>query len=402
MGGRYHRSMATPLPRLRLDLEFIPSPVAERPGVLIRDPYRYTEAMVIVPPLLAEGLSFFDGEQTDLDLLAHLVRRTGQLVPGELVEQMTDTLGRQGFLHTAEFEALKESKHRAFREATARQAVHAGLAYPNEDAGLRTRLDEYSRDGNEPASPVSPSAGVIGVAAPHVSPEGGWQSYAAAYHRLGPEQAEKTFILLGTSHYGAPEKFGLTRKPFVTPLGTLEPDLALINRLAEQGGDAVAVEDYCHSIEHSIEFQCIFLQHRLGNGVKIAPILCGPLVESLLTGRPPESNDSLRRFFEALGEWGEQHRGRVFWVLGIDLAHIGRRYGDPFEARAEEGHLAAVRRADQERLEKVCAGDSEGFFELVKPNHDELRWCGYSPLYTFLRRPTAYWLLATAFTPTTR
>ena len=31
------------------------------------------------------------------------------------------------------------------------------------------------------------------------------------------------------------------------------------------------------------------------------------------------------------------------------------------------------------------AGDAAGFFELVKPNRDDLRWCGYSPIYTFLK-----------------
>ncbi|MBI3665399.1 MAG: hypothetical protein HY236_04115 [Acidobacteria bacterium] len=44
-----------------------------------------------------------------------------------------------------------------------------------------------------------------------------------------------------------------------------------------------------------------------------------------------------------------------------------------------------MRRSDQERLERVCAADAAGFFELVKPDRDELRWCGYSSLYTFLQ-----------------
>ena len=91
------------------------------------------------------------------------------------------------------------------------------------------------------------------------------------------------------------------------------------------------------------------------------------------------------RFFEALGELGEKHAGRLVWVLGIDLAHIGRRYGDRIPARAEEGHLLGVHRADEERLARVCTSDSEGFFELVHPRRDELRWCGYSPVYTFLK-----------------
>jgi AmmeMemoRadiSam system protein B len=378
---RYDRIMANPLPRLRTDLEFMPSPIQDHPGVFIRDPYHYTEAAIIVPPLLAQCLAFFDGQQTDLDLQAHLVRQTGQIVPSEVVQQMIDTLAQQGFLHTKEFEEMKQSKREAFRGAPLRPAAHAGSAYPNEDAALRQRLDEFTRDGTDAATA---DGNLIALAAPHVSPEGGWRSYAAAYRRLDPDMGDRTFVILGTSHYGAPEKFGLTRKPFVTPLGKVEVDTALVDELCKHGGEAVEIEDYCHSIEHSIEFQCIFLQHRLGSQFKILPILCGPLAESLMTGRPPETNENVRRFFEALGEIGERHGRRLFWILGIDLAHIGRRYGDSFAARAGEGRLAEVHRRDGERLDRICAGDPGGFFELVRPGYDELRWCGYSPLYTFL------------------
>ena len=48
-----------------------------------------------------------------------------------------------------------------------------------------------------------------------------------------------------------------------------------------RGGDAVTVEDYCHAVEHSIEFQVLFLQHRLSPGVRVVPILCGPFVAAL-------------------------------------------------------------------------------------------------------------------------
>jgi len=374
--------MATPLPRLRMDLDFMPSPIPDRPGLFIRDPFHYTDAVAIVPPVLVEGLRLFDGDHTDLDLQAHLVRLTGQLVPSEVVKQFIDQLCQNGFLRTPEFEELKEARRREFREAAERLPTHAGSAYPDEEAELRERFDGWASQTTDQADA---DGNLTAIAAPHVSPDGGWHSYAAAYQRLGPEHADKTFVILGTSHYGPAEKFGLTRKPFVTPLGRLEPDLPLVNALIEQGGEAVALEDYCHSIEHSIEFQCVFLQHRLGSAIKIVPILCGPLAESLLTGQRPETNERVRRFFDALREMSEKHGRRLVWVLGIDLAHIGRRYGDQTPARAEEGQMAAVRRQDEDRLDRVCAGDSEGFFELVRPNHDELRWCGYSPVYTFLQ-----------------
>ena len=46
--------------------------------------------------------------------------------------------------------------------------------------------------------------------------------------------------------------------------------------------------------------------------------------------------------------------------------------------------MAEVAEQDGERLERICAGEADAFFELVKPGADELRWCGFSPLYTFL------------------
>jgi len=376
--------MATPLPRLRTDLDFMPSPLSDRPGLCIRDPFRYSDATIIVPPFLVQALPLFDGQQTDLDLQAHLSRLAGELIGSEVVRSLMDSLSQYGFLHDPEFEKMKESKQRAFRQAAERTAMHAGSAYPDQEAGLRQWFTQFSADGAAAAGPA-PAGELLGLAAPHVSPEGGRQSYAAAYEGIGQEQAEKTFVILGTSHYGAPEKFGLTRKPFRTPLGALPVDTALVDWLCDRGGSAVQIEDYCHSMEHSIEFQCLFLQHRLVPGIRILPILCGPLAESLVTGRPPETNDAVRRFYEALGELAAREGRRLFWILGIDLAHIGRRYGDPSAVRAEQGPMAQVRHADGERLERVCAGDSEGFFELVRPGHDELRWCGYSPLYTFLQ-----------------
>ena len=72
------------------------------------------------------------------------------------------------------------------------------------------------------------------------------------------------------------------------------------------------------------------------------------------------------------------------FVLGIDWAHVGRRYGDPFPAEAGEGPLLAVEARDRARLERICAGDAEGFWRLLGDD-DPLKWCGTSPLYTLLR-----------------
>ncbi len=373
--------MSNPLPCLRNDIEVMPSPAPEQPGLLIRDPYHYSNAILIIPPVLMPALSFFNGEKTSLDLQAFLTRHIGQIVPSEVVNDFVKTLDDQGFLQTEKFQAMREARHDEFRASTERTPVHAGSGYPAEAGELRKQLSGYMQSANGQSNLPE----VIGIAAPHVSIFGGWKCYASAYARLAPELAEKTFVILGTSHYGEPEKFGLTRKSFVTPLGTLQVDTALVDWIAERAGGAVVMEDYCHSIEHSIEFQCLFLQHALGSSCRILPILCGPFLGSLLRGEAPESDDGIQRFLEVLGELAEREASRLFWVLGIDLTHIGRRYGDAFAAHAERGRLADVRQRDRQRLDRVCGGDRAGFLELVTPQGDELRWCGYSPLYTFLK-----------------
>jgi AmmeMemoRadiSam system protein B len=230
-----------------------------------------------------------------------------------------------------------------------------------------------------------PNDGLFAIAAPHVSPEGGWQSYAAAYRMLGPEYRDRIFVVLGTSHYGEPEKFGLTRKDFITPLGRAVSDRAIVDLLEQKGGDAVEMEDFCHSFEHTIEFQVLFLQHAVAPDVRIVPILCGSYARSLQNGGLPDDHDGVKRFLDALGELHDREREKLFWVLGVDMAHMGSRYGDPFQASANQGVMNEVSARDQARIERINAADAAGFWDLVRPNGDDLKWCGSSPFYTFLK-----------------
>ncbi|MGH9661303.1 MAG: AmmeMemoRadiSam system protein B, partial [Bryobacteraceae bacterium] len=162
-------------------------------------------------------------------------------------------------------------------------------------------------------------------------------------------------------------------------------DAALVDWLEARAPAAVAMEDYCHAIEHSIEFQVLFLQHVFGPDIRILPILCGSFARSIYLGGLPEETEPVRQFLDALGEMAAREAGRLFWVLGVDMAHMGRRYSDRFAARAGQGEMTAVEARDRARIDRVNAGDAEGFWSLVQENRDDLKWCGSSPLYTFLR-----------------
>jgi MEMO1 family protein len=368
------------LARLRSSLDFMPSPVSDRPGLLMRDPFQYTDATLIIPPALVSCLEFFDGNHSELDLRAHLVKLTGDLDVSALVQHLTETLSKAGFLEDETFAQLKDQAQRAFAEAPLREAVHAGSGYPADKAELSTTFSEYM-SGAFATGARRPLA----IAAPHVSPFGGVDAYRAAYSAVTPEDAERTFVILGTSHYGAPDRLGITRKPFVTPFGEAVTDTAIVDRIARDAGSAALLEDYCHAVEHSIEFQVVFLQHLFGPSIRIVPILCGSFARSIYQGGLPEDDEAVRRALGALGELAAREGDRLLWVLGVDMAHMGRRYGDSFEAKAGRGEMAEVERRDRSRIERMEQGDARGFWNLVQENQDDLKWCGSAPIYTFLR-----------------
>jgi AmmeMemoRadiSam system protein B len=369
------------LPRLRATLDFMPSPVADQPGLLIRDPLQFSDAALLIPPALVECLSFFDGEHSGLDLRAHLVRLTGDIETGALEEHLLATLSQAGFLEDEAFEARKRDAERAFAESPVRAPSQAGSGYPEQPAELTSTFAHYLNGAQS-----TPAEGrTLAIAAPHASPFGAVESYRAAYGVLGPDDAERTFVILGTSHYGAPDRFGLTRKPFASPLGETRTDTALVDEIAGAARETAVMEDYCHAVEHSIEFQVVFLQHRFGPAIRIVPVLCGSFIRSLLEGGLPEADEGVRRVFGALGEIAAREGDRLLWVLGVDMAHVGRRYGDRFTAVAGEGEMEEVARRDQERIRRVEQGDAAGFWAGVQENGDDLKWCGSAPIYTFLK-----------------
>jgi AmmeMemoRadiSam system protein B len=145
------------------------------------------------------------------------------------------------------------------------------------------------------------------------------------------------------------------------------------------------MEDYCHAVEHSVEFQVLFLQHLYGPEVRVLPILVGSFGRSIHQDGVPEDNEDVKRFLGKLGEIGAREGNRLCWIMGIDMAHMGARYGDEFAAEANHGHMLHVEQRDKLRIERLNAADAEGFWDLVKENQDDLKWCGSAPLYTFLK-----------------
>ena len=55
------------------------------------------------------------------------------------------------------------------------------------------------------------------------------------------------------------------------------------------------------------------------------------------------------------------------------------------EALADQNEMLATGGRDRDRIDCIAAGDARGFWERIGGYRDDLKWCGSSPLYTFLK-----------------
>jgi len=373
--------MSNSIARIRIGVEAMIAPVDGEPKLVLHDSFRYSPMQVLLPPQAGPVLEFFDGRHDLQEARLAMVQATGDLRAGEMLDHLTKVLDDAGFLEGEKFESMRAAREREFAEAPLREPVHAGGGYPDEAGELREMMRQELLD--------SPAGGVLedvrAIAAPHASPWAGFESYREAFRALPRTGESRVFVILGTSHYGMPDRFGLTRKPFLTPLGETRTRADLATLLHERAPRATLMEDYCHSIEHSIEFQVVYLQSMFGADVEVLPILCGPFGRSLALGGKPEDDDSVREFFGALGDLAAREGRRLCFVLGVDMAHMGSRYGDDDVYRPDEGAMLEVASRDRARIARLEAGDGDGFWELVRENHDDLKWCGSAPFYTLMK-----------------
>ena len=99
----------------------------------------------------------------------------------------------------------------------------------------------------------------------------------------------------------------------------------------------------------------------------------------------PEANEHLQRFFDTAANIAGREGKRLFGLLGVDMAHIGRRYGDRLDARANAGEMLSVKDRDQQLIAQLKGGDPDAYWSLIQEHQDELKWCGASPFYTLLK-----------------
>lgn len=375
--------MSSENPRLRY-LEAFPHTHEGRPMVVLRDPLRVSEEILLVTPECYSLLTLLDGSHSVREIQAALSKRAGQLVFSDPINALVARLDEVGFLDNENFRRRYVRLLEEFRAAPLRRAVHAGASYPDQPAQLLETIGSFYTGPGGAGLPGSRSEKLLkGLAAPHIDLRLGGPTYTHAYRALAESRPPETFVILGTGHVGLPQLFSVCRKDFESPLGEAVVDRELLRCLDEALEPGLFDEDLTHRNEHSIEFQIPFLQHLLPRGsFQILPVLCSFGYEEIRGQGTIDADRLFDRFVSALRQAVERSGRRVCYLASVDLAHVGPRYGDPGRPGPED--IRRVLRLDREMLEPALKGNPDGFFDFVAKEEDRRKICGFAPLYTLL------------------
>jgi AmmeMemoRadiSam system protein B len=335
-----------------------------------------------------------DGQHSLIDIQEAFSRQFGQVLLSNELRDFIDTLDQNYYLQTDRFASYRDAVLDEFRRLPKRSAAHVGGVYQPDPAGLKAQIDAFFDPPDGPGLPISSNGGAAprAIVAPHIDFHRGGPGYAWAYKALAESAGADLFILLGTSHCGGQNPFILTAKDFETPLGMVETDKEFVRRLEQACGDGLFADEFLHRGEHSIEFQVVLLKYAAQlraalarepeRPFKIVPILVSSFHSSVLRGTLPERDDAVQKFLSALRELADKETRRVCFVAGVDLAHVGKEFGD--EEPVTEDFLKWVESEDHKLIDRLAALDAPGFFGEIAKDQDKRKICGFSPLYSLI------------------
>jgi MEMO1 family protein len=401
-------------PRLRPVEAF---PVQQQDGktlIYLKDPANFATPLGI-SPVGYFVLAQFDGRHSFTDIQEAYSKQFGTLLMSEELANFVAMLDEHYYLDSPRFRQHQNAVVLEFRRQTTRAAAHVGGVYKAVPTALKKQLEGYFAAPGGPGLPSArnsaptPSA----IVAPHIDFQRGGPAYAWAYTTLLESAGADLYILLGTSHCSGRTPYILTLKDFETPLGTVETDRKFVQQLQAKCADDFFVDEYLHRGEHSLEFQVLFLKYVAQQRAalrgeperpfKIVPILVSSFHSAVLEQTLPEQTPMVGKFLDGLRELVRKDRRELCLVAGVDLAHVGRQFGD--RQPITEDFLKWVESEDLLLVERLLALDAPGFFHEIAKDQDRRRICGFSPLYSLIhlldgRRGTQL-KYSQAFTPET-
>jgi len=373
-------------PKLR-SINIFPAQSSGQAMLCLQDPQNISEKALFLSPPLYFIVSLFDGQHSILDIQAEYMRKFREFLYTEKLEEIITQLDEALFLEGERFQEALRQKEESFKKVPFREAMFAGKSYEGDPERLKVQLEGYFSGLNGPGSlgEKKGTNGLKGVVAPHIDFQRGGFCYAFAHREIWEKNSSHCFVIFGTAHTPMENPFCLTRKDFITPLGTLNVDKELVDAIQSRCPNDLFKDERVHRSEHSIEFQCVFLRYLYPEPIplKIVPVLSGSFHEAIEQRISPIELEPIRQFIEALKEAVSSLGREVCYIASADLSHMGLQFGDR-EGISEYG-LRVLSQEDQEMLGYAEKMDGEGFFSLISREKDRRRICGFPAIYLMLK-----------------
>ena len=350
--------------------------------LLLRDPLQLSDKTLLVPQVLGPVLALCDGTREDASAVgAALAIRYGLPIDTGSIRQLLEALDEALLLDNERHKEARQAALDEFREAPFRPPALAGSSYPEEPDDLRRLLASYN-DGGTHITGVD-GAGGLGLVSPHIDYARGGHVYAQVWKQAEESVRDAELVIIfGTDHFGGDASITLTRQHYATPFGVLPTARDIVDELAQAIGEQPAFEgELRHRGEHSIELAAVWLHYtRQELECEVVPILCGSFAR--FTGGLADAAED-ERINGIIAVLREKMKGRrTVVVAAADLAHVGPAFGGAPVDLAGRGELEA---SDTELIDRMCAGDAEGFLAAIKCVEDRNNVCGVSPIYLALR-----------------
>jgi len=372
-------------PKLR-NIDAFPAEISGQKVICLRDPLNLSGQMLFVPIPTFFLISLLDGRHSVQDIQAEFMRRYGELVYREKIQEVIDQLDIHFLLESGRFWGEERRIREDFKNSPVRPQMLAGESYTADPGQLQKEIRGYFQKPAGPGDPLDMGsrAGLVGIIAPHIDFRRGGNCYAYAHKAICEADEADLFLILGTAHAPTKMPFALTRKHFETPWGLVETDLAFLANFEKECPLNFYEDEFVHKTEHSIELQLVFLRalRPPERPFRIVPVLCGSFHEAVSRDLSPRELPGVQEFLRALRAAQERSSGRVCVLASADLAHVGIRFGDPEPPDAAT--LQALVEEDRRMLEPVCQLNGEGFFEFLRREQDRRKICGSSAIYTLI------------------
>ena len=277
-------------PKLR-NLDIFPAEVSGQKVICLRDPLNLSGKLLFIPVPAFYLINLFDGRHSIADIQADFMRRFGELLYREKVQEFIDHLDAHFLLESERYRVVAQQIYDDFKKATTRPTVLSGESYEGNPDLLQKSIQGYFQEPEGPGDPsITRLAGNLkGAVAPHIDYRRGGSCYAFAHKVIRESCDADLFLILGTAHSATKMPFVLTRKHFETPWGLVETDQEFLSEFEKGKHPDFYEDEFVHKQEHSIELQLIFLRALWAaeKPLQIVPILCGSFHEAIMRDISP-------------------------------------------------------------------------------------------------------------------